>query len=70
MDLRRIERHSATAGINMINNLNPGGAKEDRLSLRPGKSDMNLDGALCLRALVTGVDPVTGAPQQSAAGTT
>jgi len=51
-----------TAGINLINNLNPAGAKEDRLSLSAsGRSDMNLDGALCLRALVTGVDPLTGA---------
>jgi hydroxybutyrate-dimer hydrolase len=53
-----------TAGINLINNLSPGGAKEDRLSLSPssGARDLNLDGALCLRSLVTGVDAVSGRP--------
>jgi hydroxybutyrate-dimer hydrolase len=51
-----------TAGINLINNLSPGGAKEDRLSVSPstGARDLNVDGALCLRSLATGVDPVTG----------
>jgi hydroxybutyrate-dimer hydrolase len=51
-----------TAGINLVNNLAPGGAKEDRLSVSPstGARDMNLDGALCLRSLVTGVDAVSG----------
>jgi hydroxybutyrate-dimer hydrolase len=51
-----------TAGVNLVNNLSPGGAKEDRLSISrsTGARDMNLDGALCLRALATGVDPVTG----------
>lgn len=55
-----------TAGVNLVNNLSPGGAKEDRLSLSPstGARDMNLDGALCLRALATGTDPVTGQPVQ------
>ena len=53
-----------TAGINIINSLTPGGPKEDRLSVSPssGKPDMNLDGALCLRALAIGADPLTGAP--------
>jgi hydroxybutyrate-dimer hydrolase len=53
-----------TAGINVINNLSPGGAKEDRLSVSPSTRarDLNLDGALCLRSLATGVDPVTGRP--------
>lgn len=51
-----------TAGINLVNNLSPGGAKEDRISISPstGARDLNLDGALCLRSLATGVDPVTG----------
>lgn len=55
-----------TAGINLVNNLSPGAAREDRLSLSPstGVRDMNLDGALCLRALVIGVDPVSGQPLQ------
>jgi hydroxybutyrate-dimer hydrolase len=56
-----------TGGINMVNNLSPGGAREDRLSISPstGARDMNLDGALCLRALATGLDadgrPLAGA---------
>src|SRR3954463_2790195 len=47
-----------TGGINMVNNLSPGGAREDRLSISPstGARDMNLDGALCLRSLATGLD--------------
>src|SRR3989440_3975212 len=55
-----------TAGINLVNNLSPGGAREDRLSLSPstGAHDMNLDGALCLRSLVTGVDALTRQPLQ------
>jgi len=53
-----------TAGINLVKNLSPGGAKEDRLSVSPstGARDLNLDGALCLRSLATGVDAVTGRP--------
>jgi hydroxybutyrate-dimer hydrolase len=55
-----------TGGVNLVNNLSPGGAREDRLSISPstGARDMNLDGALCLRALATGVDPVSGQPLQ------
>lgn len=51
-----------TAGINLVNNLSPGGAKENRLSISPStnRRDMNLDGALCLRALATGSNPVDG----------
>jgi hydroxybutyrate-dimer hydrolase len=51
-----------TAGINLVNNLSPGGAKENRISTSPStnRRDMNLDGALCLRALATGTDPVSG----------
>jgi hydroxybutyrate-dimer hydrolase len=53
-----------TAGINLVNNLSPGGAKEDRLSTSPstGARDLNLDGALCLRSLAIGVDAVSGRP--------
>jgi len=51
-----------TAGINIINNLARGGPREDRssVSAASGVRDLNLDGALCLRALATGVDPVSG----------
>ena len=51
-----------TAGVNVINNASPGGPKRDQDSLSPstGRADQNLDGALCLRALATGRDPVTG----------
>ena len=51
-----------TGGINLVNNLSPGGAKENRISTSPStnRRDMNLDGALCLRALATGTDPVSG----------
>jgi len=57
-----------TAGINLVNNASTGGAREDRLSLSPstGARDMNLDGALCLRALATGADPVSGQALQGA----
>jgi hydroxybutyrate-dimer hydrolase len=47
-----------TAGVNLINNAAPGGAKEDRASTL----DQNLDGALCLRSLAIGKDATTGAP--------
>ena len=39
-----------TAGVNLINDLAPGGPKEDRVST----PDQDLRGALCLRALATG----------------
>ncbi len=45
-----------TGGVNLVNNAAPGGPKEDRGST----PDQNLDGALCLRGLSTGADPVTG----------
>jgi hydroxybutyrate-dimer hydrolase len=53
-----------TAGINLISNTSLGGPKLDRAATSPstGRQDLNLDGALCLRALATGRDPVTGAP--------
>jgi hydroxybutyrate-dimer hydrolase len=47
-----------TIGINIVNNLNPGGAKADGLSKSPStnREDFNVDGALCQRALWTGSD--------------
>jgi hydroxybutyrate-dimer hydrolase len=53
-----------TGGINIINNLAVGGPILDSLSvsLSTGLQDFNLDGALCLRSLVTGADPETGIP--------
>lgn len=52
-----------TAGINLVYNLSVGGPKLDRAATSPstGRQDLNIDGALCLRALATGRDPVTGA---------
>jgi hydroxybutyrate-dimer hydrolase len=52
-----------TGGINLIYNLSVGGPKLDRAATSPstGHQDLNVDGALCLRALATGKDPVTGA---------
>ena len=46
------------SGIQIINNLSPGGAIRDPISLSPstGQSDFNVDGALCLRNLWTGSD--------------
>ncbi len=51
-----------TAGINVIDNDSLLGPKQDQFSISPstGRADQNLDGALCLRALATGRDPVTG----------
>jgi hydroxybutyrate-dimer hydrolase len=53
-----------TAGINIVYNDSVGGPRLDRLAVSPstGLADFALDGALCQRALVTGTDPVTGAP--------
>lgn len=52
-----------TGGVNLINNLSPGGAKNDNVSLSPstGVADLNFDGLLCLRKLATGKNPATGA---------
>ena len=51
-----------TAGVSLINNDSAGGPIENRVSVSAasGRADQNLDGALCLRALATGIDPVTG----------
>ncbi len=45
-----------SAGIALINNNSLGGAIENTVSISPssGQFDQNLDGALCLRALITG----------------
>jgi hydroxybutyrate-dimer hydrolase len=57
-----------TGGLSIVNNLSTGGAREDRLSISPstGARDMNLDGALCLRSLATGLD-AAGKPLEGAA---
>ena len=59
-----------TGGVNVINNASADGPRLDRISVSPssGRQDENLDGALCLRALATGVDPVTGQGLASTAG--
>jgi hydroxybutyrate-dimer hydrolase len=47
-----------TSGINIINNNSVGGAAVDPASVSPstGKQDLNVDGALCLRDLLTATD--------------
>jgi hydroxybutyrate-dimer hydrolase len=52
-----------TAGISIVNNLSVGGAKADAMSISASSNtaDYNLDGAICLRKLATGVNPLTGA---------
>lgn len=52
-----------TAGISIINNLSVGGAKADAMSVSASSNtaDYNLDGAICLRKLATGLNPLTGA---------
>ena len=51
-----------TSGINVVYNPSVGGAKLDFLATSPStnRQDMALDGALCMRSLVTGRDPVSG----------
>lgn len=50
-----------TGGINVVYNPSVGGAKLDFLATSPStnRQDMALDGALCMRSLVTGRDPVS-----------
>ena len=45
-----------SAGVQLVNNANPGFALRDLFSFSPstGVQDFNLDGALCLRGLLTG----------------
>lgn len=47
-----------SAGVQLVNNLSVGGPLRDLLSLSPstGKQDFNIDGALCLRNLLSGTD--------------
>lgn len=51
-----------TSGVNIVYDDSVGGAKLDFLGISPSSLafDFSLDGALCQRALVTGVDPVSG----------
>jgi hydroxybutyrate-dimer hydrolase len=51
-----------TSGVNLVYNDSLGGARLDFLALSPSTTtaDFALDGALCLRSLVTGLDPVSG----------
>jgi hydroxybutyrate-dimer hydrolase len=51
-----------TSGINVVYNPSVGGAKLDFLAISPStqRLDIALDGALCMRSLVTGRDPVSG----------
>ena len=52
-------------GVQLINNLSPGAALRDMFSFSPstGVQDWNLDGALCLRNLLTGTDAAARALQ-------
>ena len=50
-----------TGGVNLIDNASLGGPRQNTLAVSPaGVLDQNLDGALCLRALWMGSDPVSG----------
>ena len=51
-----------TSGVNVVYNDSVGGAKIDFLasSVTSGQADFALDGALCMRALVTGKDVASG----------
>ncbi|WP_280152877.1 D-(-)-3-hydroxybutyrate oligomer hydrolase [Piscinibacter sp. XHJ-5] len=55
-----------SSGVQLINDLNPGFALRDLFSFSPStlKQDFNLDGALCLRALLTGEDAAAQALQR------
>lgn len=48
-----------SSGVQLINNLSPGTPLRDLFSFSPstGSQDFNLDGALCLRNLLTGTGP-------------
>ena len=47
-----------TGGVNLVNDNDPSGPKRDPISVSPssGVADWNLDGARCLRDLLTGTD--------------
>ena len=53
-----------TGGVEIINEMSLGGPLLDRrsISASTGRTDENLDGALCLRSIATGLDPVSGEP--------
>ncbi len=53
------------AGVQLINNLSPGAALRDLFSFSPSSltQDWNLDGAICLRNLLTGADSAAKALQ-------
>ena len=52
-----------TSGVNIVYNDSVGGARLDFLAVSPtsNTADFALDGALCMRSLVTGLDTVSGA---------
>lgn len=54
-----------SSGVQLINDLNPGGPLRDLLSKSPstGAQDFDLDGALCLRGLLSGHDAAAHALQ-------
>jgi hydroxybutyrate-dimer hydrolase len=54
-----------STGVQLINNLSPGAPLRDLFSFSPSalKQDVNLDGALCLRNLLTGTDAAARALQ-------
>lgn len=58
-----------SGGVEIINNDDPDGPTRDQVSdsASNGVADQNLDGALCGRSLLTGVDPVTGRKLKGAA---
>jgi hydroxybutyrate-dimer hydrolase len=53
-----------SGGVALINNLSVGGAVADAGSTSPSTNamDYNIDGAICLRNLATGIDITTGMP--------
>lgn len=53
-----------SGGLGVVNNLSGAGPVADAFSVSPstGVPDYNLDGAICLRNLATGIDITTGAP--------
>lgn len=58
-----------SVGINVVNNLSPGGPLRDQVSISPafGRADQNAQGALCLRSLETGRVNGNGLPLSGAA---
>ena len=59
-----IANGTPSGGVNLVNNDSVGGARADAFSTSPstGAMDYNIDGAICLRNLATGIDITTGAP--------